>query len=80
MTFGPELQKNKHKLENNTTKMQKCLTTFGRISECAVVFLSDSKGAKVCKACSSRQELSREYLLVKCGFDTTENVPLKVCQ
>ena len=25
-------------------------------------------------------ELSNEYLLVKFGFDTTENEPLKVCQ
>ena len=29
----------------------------------SVVFLSDSKGAKVCTSCRSRQELSNEYLV-----------------
>ena len=37
-------------------------------------------GAKACKSCRSRQELSNEYLLAKFGFDTAENEPLKVCQ
>ena len=37
-------------------------------------------GVKACKSCRSRQELSNEYLLAKCGFDTAENGPLKVCQ
>ena len=52
-----------------------------------MVFLSDSKGAKVDskrakmrKSCRSRQELSNEYLLAKFGVDTSENEPLKVCQ
>ena len=36
-------------------------------------------GAKACKSCRSRQELSNEYLLAKFGFDTAENEPLKVC-
>ena len=31
-----------------------------------------------CKSCRSRQELSNEYLLAKCGFDTAEDEPLKV--
>ena len=35
-------------------------------------------GAKVCKSCRSRQELSNEYLLAKIGIDTAENEPLKV--
>ena len=43
-------------------------------------------GAKVCKSCRSRQELSQEiaihrsiyYLLAKIGFDIAENEPLKV--
>ena len=35
-------------------------------------------GAKVCKSCTSRQELSNEYLLAKIGVDTAENEPLKV--
>ena len=37
-------------------------------------------GAKACKSCRSRQELSNEYLLAKLGVDTAENEPLKVCQ
>ena len=37
-------------------------------------------GAKACKSCRSRQELSNEYLLAKSGFDTAGNEPLKVCQ
>ena len=45
-----------------------------------IVFQLDSKGAKVCKSCTSRQELSNEHLLGKIGFDTAENGPLKVCQ
>ena len=37
-------------------------------------------GAKVCKSCRSRQELSNECLLAKIRFDTAENEPLEVCQ
>ena len=36
-------------------------------------------GAKACKSCRSRQELSNEYLLAKFGVDTEENEPYKVC-
>ena len=36
-------------------------------------------GAKACKSCRSRQELSNEYLLAKLGVDTEENEPCKVC-
>ena len=36
-------------------------------------------GAKACKSCRSRQELSNEYLLAKFGVDTEENEPCKVC-
>ena len=39
----------------------------------------DLSGAKVCKSCRSRQELSNEYLLAKFGVDTEENEPYKVC-
>ena len=35
-------------------------------------------GAKACKSCRSRQELSNEYLLAKFGFDTAENEPFQV--
>ena len=37
-------------------------------------------GAKECKSCRSRRELSNEYLLAKFGVDTAENEPLKICQ
>ena len=36
-------------------------------------------GAKACKSCRSRQELSNEYLLAKFGVDADENEPCKVC-
>ena len=45
-----------------------------------MVFQLDSKGAKVCKSCRSRQEISNEYLLAKIGVDTADNEPLQVCQ
>ena len=35
-------------------------------------------GAKACKSCRSRQELSNEYVLAKFGVDTAENEPDKV--
>ena len=58
-----------------------CASSGGRLPEALfMVFLLDSKGAKVCKACRFRQELSNEYLLTKFGVDTAENGPLKVCQ
>ena len=53
-------------------------------------------GAKACKSCRSRQELSNEslflnllfetdsysnaYFLAKFGFDTADNEPCKVCR
>ena len=58
-----------------------CVLSGGRLPEALfMVFLLDSKGAKACKSCRSRQELSNEYLLAKFGVDTAENGPLKVCQ
>ena len=38
----------------------------------------DLSGAKVLKYCTSRQELSNEYLLAKIGVDTAANDSLKV--
>ena len=35
-------------------------------------------GAKACKSCRSRQELSNEYFLAKFGVDTEGNEPYKV--
>ena len=39
----------------------------------------DSKAVQRSALCRSRRELSNEYLLAKCGFDTAENEPCKVC-
>ena len=36
-------------------------------------------GAKACKSCRSRHELSNAYLLARFGVDTAENESLKVC-
>ena len=36
-------------------------------------------GAKACKSCRSRQELSNKYLLANIGVDTAENEPLELC-
>ena len=49
------------------------------------VFLGFQIGIQRCKKCVnlvdlSRQELSNEYVLARFVVDTTENVPLKVCQ
>ena len=58
-----------------------CALSGGRLPEALfMVFLLDSKGAKMCKYCRSRQELSNENLLANFGVDTAENLPLKVCQ
>ena len=35
-------------------------------------------GAKACKSCRSRQELSNEYLLAKFGFDAADNEHLEI--
>ena len=35
-------------------------------------------GAKACKSCRSRQELSNEYFLEKFGVDTEENEPYTI--
>ena len=53
----------------------------GRLPETLVmVVLLDSKNAKMCKSCRSRQELTNEYLVANFGVDTAENGPLKACQ
>ena len=41
-------------------------------------FECGANGAKACKSCRSRQELSNEYLLAKIGVDTAENEALEV--
>ena len=52
--------------------MPKIRRTFSEI-------VRSESGAKACKSCRSRQELSNEYLLAKFGVDTEDNKPCKVC-
>ena len=55
-----------------------CVMSGGRLPAALfMVFLLDSKGAKACKSCRSRQELSTEYFVAKFGVDTEENEPFK---
>ena len=42
-----------------------------------VLKVSDWRGAKGCKSDSSRQEPSKNSLVMKIGFDTAENEPRK---
>ena len=61
--------------------VQKCVMSGGRLPAALfLVFLLDSKGAKVCTSCRSRQERSNEYFFAKIGFDTAETGPSKACQ
>ena len=58
-----------------------CFSPGWRLPEALfMVSRLDSKAAKVCKSCRSRQELSNEYVLAQLGFDTAESGPLKVCK
>ena len=69
------IAKNKQTGENTIAKMRKCLTKFSRNLE---IFnagrLLDSKGAKVCKSCRSRQGLSKEYLLFSIYFQKLASI------
>ena len=59
-------------------KLQKCENVWRMLAKyCFEVW--GLSGAKACKSCTSRQELSNEFLLAKFCFDTAENEPLKVC-
>ena len=51
---------------------------FGHNSNDFFAEILRSSGAKVCKSCRSRQELSHGYLLAKIGFDTAEKEHLEV--
>ena len=60
--------------------MPKIRRTFSEI-------VRSESGAKACKSCRSRQELSTSiyyysvvFSFAKFGFDTAEKEPLKVCQ
>ena len=68
-------------MQNSTQKMKQNMkfTIHSRkdVDDFWLNFL-DLSGAKACKSCRSRQELSNEYLLAKIGVDTAENEPFKV--
>ena len=86
-------QENLRKSEQISWKSVKITTTFEKIELnklLAFLILKTPKkidenllkywgliGAKTCKSCRSRQELSNEYFLAKFGVDTEENEPLK---
>ena len=53
-------------LPKNAKKFDEILLKYYRLS-----------GAKACKSCRYRQELSNEYFLAKFGVDTKENEPPK---
>ena len=72
-------------MQNSTQKMKIGNSIFNREKNVDDFWLKfrDLRGAEVCKShkCSSRQELSNEYiyyLLAKIGVDTAENKPLEV--
>ena len=54
------------------------LLNSGKNLDSVLLTFWDLSGAKVCRPCRSRQELSNEYLLAKIGVDTAENEPHKV--
>ena len=58
-------------LENVTENCEKHIDTI-------LLQYRGLSGAKTCRSCRSRQELSNEYFLVKFGVDTEENEPSKV--
>ena len=60
-----------------TSFLQKMLKNAKKFDENFLKYWGLS-GAKACKSCRSRHELSNEYLLAKIGVDTAENEPLKV--
>ena len=68
------------KLQNLTRKMKKLGNSLSirekNVDDFWLKFW-DLGGAKVCKSCGSRQELSNEYLFAKIGLDTAENEPLR---
>ena len=50
-----------------------CALSGGRLPEALfMVFLLDSRGAKACKSCRSRQKAFKRVFTLKIGFDTAE--------
>ena len=75
--FIKNSQKNA-KFERKNEKIGNSIFSFAKNVDDFGLKFWDLSGAKVCKSCRSRQELSNEYLLAKIGVDTAENEPLKV--
>ena len=67
-------------MQNSTQKTKKSKIHFSIVKNVGDFWLKfwDLSGAKVCRSCRSRQELSNEVLHATIGFDTAENEPLKV--
>ena len=72
------LSKNQWKEFKNNEFLQKFAKKCEKIDELFLKYWGLS-GAKACKSCRSRQELSNEDFLAKFGVDTEENEPYKVC-
>ena len=54
----------KQRQDLQNLSLERCFAPGGRLPEALfMIFLLDSKGAKACKSCKSRQELSNEYLV-----------------
>ena len=79
--FG-EIPRNFHQ---NLSKIQWKWSNFANFAEHAKIKIDEIllkywlSGAKACKSCRSRHELSNEYFVAKFGVDTEENEPCKVC-
>ena len=68
----------KCKIQHKNYKTQKFIFPSRKNVDDFWLTFWDLSGAKVCKSCRSRHQLSNEYLLAKIGVDTAENEPLKV--
>ena len=76
--FHQNLSKNQWKEFQNNQFCKMLPKNVKKIDETFLKYWGLS-GAKACKSCRSRQELSNEYLLAKFGVDTEENEPYNVC-
>ena len=67
------------KMQNSTQKMKNRKFIFHSRKNVDDFWLKFwyLSGAKVCKSCRSRRELSNAYLLAKYGVHTAENEPLR---
>ena len=73
--FSSKPEQHSMKMINICKKNPKNTKKFHEI----VLKYSGLSGAKACKSCRSRQELSNGYFLAKFGADTEENGSSKIC-